>query len=297
MYTKKIFVIFGRDKRQAAIARALIESGQTVRICCAGIITDLIIGCEVFLEWRQAMEGCDVVILPLPTSRDGSTLAYTDETVYLEDIINSAKKCGCKHIIGGLIPESILSKSTYDICFDDYYKNEQLQKMNALPSAEGALMLAMENTDKVIRGMNVLISGYGKIGNCLADIMHKLGAVVTVAARRDESLCEASLRGYKTIRIDKNTISPDSITENFDVIFNTVPSMIYNKNTFSAIHSNPIYIEIASAPYGLDVVAAREAGIEVIFAPSIPGKYAPTSAGQYIFQIISEILSKRGINI
>lgn len=297
MYTKKIFVVFGHDKRQATIARALIEKGHTVRLCCAGMITDLVIGCEVFLEWKQAMEDCDVVILPLPITRDGSTLAYTDETVYLEDIIKSAKKCGCRHIIGGLIPESILSQNIGGIYFDDYYKSDKLQQKNALPSAEGALMLAMENTDKIINGLNVLISGYGKIGHCLADILHKLGAYVTVAARRDESLCEASLSGYKTIRINKNGIAPESITENFDVIFNTVPSTVYMKNTFSAIKGNTVYIEIASAPYGLDLVSARNAGVEVIFAPSIPGKYAPTSAGMYIFETISEILSKRGISI
>ena len=297
MYPEKTFVLFGRDKRQFEIAKALVGRGHKVRLCLSGSLDSIINGCEVFLDWRQALTGADVVILPLPITRDGSTLAYSDEAVSLERIINCAIKSGCRHIIGGIIPESLQAQFDSKILFDDYYKCEDLQKKNALPSAEGALMIAMENTDITVRGMRALICGYGRIGKSLAEILYSLGADVTVAARRDESLCEAALKGYKAMRIEAGGFDNTSIFKEHDVIFNTVPSQIFSKNCFSSGDKNALYIEIASAPYGLNITYAREAGVHVIFAPSIPSKYAPSTAGRYIFETISEILAKRGVEI
>ncbi len=295
MYTNIIFTIFGNDKSQFTIAENLAAKGHTVRLCCVDTITDNMSRFKVFLDWKQALVGCDVIILPLPVSRDGLTLSYTGETVYLKDILTLASKSGCKFILGGLFPSSVSEILWDNASLIDYYKSENLQLKNALPSAEGALMIAMEHTDRVIEGMQVLIGGLGRIGKRLSDIMKKLGADITVAARRDESLREAQMNGYKTIRIEKDELFQDISKERFDVIFNTVPHLIFSKKVIDKIEGNPIYIEIASAPYGVDLCAAREKGIEVIFAPSIPGKYAPDTAGKYIFETITDILDERGI--
>ena len=61
--------------------------------------------------------------------------------------------------------------------------------------------------------------------------------------------------------------------------------------------NKPLYIEIASAPGGIDLPAARDKGIKTIIAPSIPGKYSPKTAGKYIFETVCDILSERGIII
>ena len=295
MKDKKIFVLFGNDKRQFEIAKLLKSQGHTVRMCHCGQICEEIKGCDIYIDWRHALVGGNVIVLPLPITRDGENLAYSDEAIALKDIISYAVKCGCELIVGGLIPDEMITEHADSIKFDDYYRSEELQRKNALPSAEGALMLAMENTDTIIRGMNVLISGYGRIGYHLADILYLLGANVTIAARRDESLCEAALKGYKTVRIGVNGLDLTSNFKDFDVIFNTVPHQIFKKASFSELKEKAVYIEIASAPYGLDITAARESGVHVIFAPSIPSKYAPATAGRYIFEAISEILSKRGM--
>ena len=297
MYTNIIFSIFGNDKRQLTIAESLAAKGHTVRLCCIDTITDDMSRFKVFLDWRQAITGCDVAILPLPVSRDGLTLSYTSETVYLKEIMTLASKSGCKYVLGGLFPSTVSENSWENINLIDYYKSEALQLKNALPSAEGALMIAMEHTDKVIEGMQVIIGGFGRIGKRLSDILMKLGAHVTVAARRDESLCEAAMCGYKAVRIENGELSIEALQERYDVIFNTVPHLIFSKKFIDKIECNPIYIEIASAPYGIDLCAAREKGIEVIFAPSIPGKYAPETAGKYIFETITDILEERGVSL
>ena len=157
-------------------------------------------------------------------------------------------------------------------------------------------MVAMENTDRVIEDMNVLICGYGRIGKILAHKLKLLGASVSVAARRDEALCEIIMNGLAPVDI-RGQGDLIKATANSDVVFNTVPKQIYTKQIIDEIEGAPLYIEIASTPGGIDVQAARAHGIRLIFAPSLPGKYAPASAGNYIFETIKDILDKRGINI
>lgn len=297
MYKNIIFSVFGHDKRQLAIAKALAKMSFSVRLCCVNSFTDNISGCDVFLDWKQAVLGSDVLILPLPVSRDGTTLSCTDDKIYLEEVIRYASKYGCRYIVGGLIPKGMMMKDTENLQIRDYYDSEALQQKNALPTAEGALMLAMEHTDKIIKGMSVLINGYGRIGSLLADIMYKLGADVTVGSRRDESLCQATMAGYKVIRLTNDSNASALANQRFDVIFNTAPAQIFTKKVISSICGNPLYIEIASAPYGIDLVAARDAGMEVIIAPSIPSKYAPETAGMYILETVFDILKKGGLSI
>ena len=154
-------------------------------------------------------------------------------------------------------------------------------------------MIAMEHTDITVNGMRALVCGYGRIGKVLTDILSVLGADVTVAARRDESLCEISLMGHRALRLDAEGLTLKEGLRNVDVIFNTVPSIIFTEKTLSECKNKPLYIEIASAPYGIDPSAARKVGIETVYAPSLPGKYAPVSAGEYIFETISDIILKR----
>jgi len=304
MYTKNIFTILGGDRRQEIVAQKLVERGHTVRLFGIKSLSTGIEGADIYTNHEKAIKGSSALLLPLPTSRDGIHLALPSSScnapkIRLSDIVELAARSGCGYILGGMIPENMISLAkSAGLTVDDYYNDEQLQIKNALPSAEGAVMLAMEHTDKVLSGMSILVSGYGRIGKCLADILYKLGAKVRVAARRDESLCEAALMGYKTVLFGSSDTShmKRAVNES-DVIFNTVPHVVFTRSVIQETTRKPLYIEIASSPGGIDLSAARDADIEVVFAPSIPGKYAPHTAGLYIYESINDILKKRGINV
>lgn len=290
---KHTFAVLGGDLRQSTVARKLIESGGKVKIFglnCGGSI----VGAEICMTVERAVSGCDVIILPLPASRDNVNLSVSDRSypaVPLCDIVKLAEKYDVKTILGGMLPEETVNTCRkLGIIAYDYYKNETLQEKNALPSAEGALMVAMENTDITVFGMRALVCGYGRIGKRLASILKKLGACVSVAARRDEVLCEIAMSGYDAVRIDSNFPNNDE----YDVIFNTVPYVIFHEKAISKICGTPLYIEIASKPGGIDIASARNRSIRVINAPSLPGKYSPLSAGEYIFETISEMLAEGG---
>ena len=55
-----------------------------------------------------------------------------------------------------------------------------------------------------------------------------------------------------------------------------------------------LLIDLASAPGGVDIKAARELGANVIWATSLPGKYAPRSAGEMIGACVESYLQGEG---
>ena len=299
--SKHVITILGGDKRQAVIAQKLIARGHMVRIYGLGEAASDIVGAEICSSVEKAVIGCRVLILPLPVSRDNLNLFIQgDKTtpIYLSYIIELAVKSGCNIIVGGMIPPEMLRIAEVEgITVYDFYLNESLQRKNALASAEGAVMISMEHTEKTVCGSKVLVLGFGRIGSRLATMLTSLGADVTIAARSDAALCEASMCGYRAIRIGDDGAEFSRTADECDVIFNTVPAIIFTETILKKIKRKPLYIEIASSPGGIDIRSARECGISVIFAPSIPGRYAPISAGEYIFDTIKEILAKRGIEI
>lgn len=288
----KIAVI-GGDKRQTVIVGEFIKAGCEVRAFALGDAGQAARGAEICMSVDKAVEGADVIVLPLPVTRDNVYLAAVGVKVALSDIIKLTAK-NRAILLGGMIPEEMMRQCrALGIEVYDYYKSESLQRKNALPSAEGALMIAMEHTDITVKGMKALVCGYGRIGSLLALMLDKLGADVTVGARRDETLCEVSLMGYSAIRLGGDGRELSEAVRNSDVIFNTVPSVIFTEKVLSEVKNKPLYIEIASSPGGIDLSAARDAGIDTVIAPSLPGKYSPVSAGGYIFETISDILSER----
>lgn len=301
MSEKYTFAILGGDRRQAVIAKNIRELGHTVRVYGISAFVNEMTGVEICSTAEKALKGSDIILLPLPTSRDGKTLNLCEtekkESLELDKIINLAHRNGNALIIGGVIPDGMNKKADeYDIEIIDFYKKESLQRLNAIPSAEGAISVAMQNSDKVLEGMNVLVTGYGRIGKLLAQKLRALGANVTVAARRDEVLCEIAMTGYNAVRTTDTKMLKKSLEEN-EIILNTVPDIIFTRAHLSECTNSPLYIEIASVPGGIDVSFARERGLKIYFAPSLPGKYAPVSAGEYIFKTIYDILLERGMKI
>ena len=289
------FAILGGDARQAQIASGLAKMGH--RVSCFSVDGKLIpiSGCEICTNMDKAMSGADFVILPLPVTKDKVHLSSVSPKIELQEIVKLAQKNNSL-LLGGVVPcelHRICKELNVEIT--DYYARESLQIKNALPSAEGSLMIAMEHTDTTVQGMHALVCGYGRIGKILAQLLRKLGASVSIAARRDETLCEIGMSGFYPIKIDgSNNLSKAA---ECDVIFNTVPNVIFTERIIKNIKNSPLYIEIASSPGGIDTSAARDAGIEIIYAPSLPGRYSPRSAGDYVLETITEILSERGVNL
>lgn len=122
---------------------------------------------------------------------------------------------------GGAVPFRLHARAVQcGVRLIDYLSREELAIRNAVPTCEGALQLAMEQTDCTIQGAHVLVIGAGRIGFLLAVRLHALGAQVTVAARslRDRARIEsAGLAAVDTAQLAQEM-------HGREIIFNTVPA-------------------------------------------------------------------------
>ena len=78
----------------------------------------------------------------------------------------------------------------------------------------------------------------------------------------------------------------------YNIIYNTVPSVIFGRDFLSKVDRDTLLIELASVPGGFDICAARELGANISWALSLPGKYAPESAGAIIAENVLKILGE-----
>ena len=193
-------------------------------------------------------------------------------------------------VLGGRIPKELKERFLsmgYEV--EDYYDSPSLKLKNALPTAEGTLMLAMENTPRVISGSRVLVTGFGACGRQIARLFALLGAKVCIAARSPAALAEAEALGLLAVGLD-NVIAVAALS---DIIVNTVPAPVFGRAELAASKDTALFIEIASYPYGIDEGAALNLGRRLIKAPALPALYAPETGGEYIAQAVRDIIVRR----
>ena len=85
-------------------------------------------------------------------------------------------------------------------------------------------------------------------------------------------------------------IARELIHQGYDVIYNTVPHWLFGRDFLACADPKTFLIDLASVPGGVDIRAAKELGSNVLWATSLPGKYAPRSAGTLIGSCVDRIL-------
>ena len=180
--------------------------------------------------------------------------------------------------------------SEFGLTLLDYYDREELQIANAVPTAEGAIQLAMEATDRTIHESSCLVIGYGRIGRLLAGRLRALGARTAVSARRYSDLAWIRAENFQCLRTDALA----GALGQFDLILNTVPALILDAGLLGETKETCVILDLASAPGGVDLAAAQRLGRRAIAAPGLPGRTAPRTAAAAIRDSIYHILEERG---
>ncbi|MBE7016298.1 MAG: dipicolinate synthase [Ruminococcaceae bacterium] len=157
-----------------------------------------------------------------------------------------------------------------------------------MPTAEGAIEIAMTEMPITIYGSRVLVVGYGRIGKMLASRFKSLGADVTVSARKHKDFAWIEEQGCAYI----HTMDIASYIKSYDIIVNTVPFTVIDRDALSEMRKDSLIIDLASKPGGVDFTSAKELGKNVIWALSLPGKTAPITSGKIIKDTILNILTE-----
>lgn len=173
-------------------------------------------------------------------------------------------------VIGGNLdfPE-LANYRTIDLLKDPLYLAQ-----NANITAHCAVKQAANRLPVILERCPVLVIGWGRIGKCLASLLKQMGAIVTVAARKESDRATLESLGYET---EDSTALGYSLIR-YRAIFNTVPTMVLPKNAIAFCHEDCLKIDLASKP-GVDAE-------DVIWARGLPNKDAPESSGALIANTI-----------
>lgn len=280
------YTILGGDKRSFELGKLLMKDGND--LCIYGFDRLEQYKYES-IDLNEAIEYADVIIGPLPFSTDNINIdaPFSNEAIQIDKVFDLMSEG--QTIVGGKIGVEHEKKlKNKNLKSADYFKREEMQVLNAIPTAEGAIQIAMEETPVTLHNSNVIVLGYGRIGKVLSKMLYGIGANVHVEARNYSDLAWIKNNGYIPIYLkDLKTYLPQ-----MNVVFNTIPQMILNKELLKSIDSNCIIIDLASKPGGVDLEAAKELEIRAISALGLPGKVAPVTAAMVIKETIYNIIEE-----
>lgn len=284
------FAIVGGDLRTVKLAEMLAKDENEIYICGLEKAEELkdkpnIIICDTI---KNAVQDAEIVIGPIPFSSNGTTInsPFGNKGISIREMMHviNAKVL----IAGGITPE------VYDLANDEYIeivdimKREELAVLNTIATAEGTIQIAIENTNKILHGSEVLILGFGRTGKVLARKLAGLAVKVTCAARKDEDLAWIQAYGHKATNI--NALG-ENLSE-FDIIINTVPHMILTEEKLGYVKQECLLIDLASNPGGIDKKAVKDKNLKFAWALSLPGKVAPTTSAEFIKETIYNIIKE-----
>ena len=285
------YTVIGGDLRSVKLAELISEDMNTVNIYGyknAGFEMSLTENEDL----QAAIDDSDIVIGPLPCSNDNETLfaPFHTDKIYINEIFKIMKKN--QLFIAGRISDKVAHLAeVYNVYAIDILEREEMAILNAIPTAEGAIQIAMEETPITLHDSKVMVLGFGRVGKILANRLDGLGVKVFVEARKYQDIAWIKSYGYKPVYINEL----GDYLGKMDVIFNTIPHKILDASLLDKLNPETLVIDLASKPGGVDFDRAKTLGIKVIWALSLPGKVAPVTAAKFIKETVYNIIEELGV--
>lgn len=267
-----VFAVIGGDSRSRYIAEELTRLGHVAQ-------TFAVPGLQNTADsLKDVLYLAKYIILPMPAlAPDGAIRNSKALSLYPADLLNILPPQAT--VFGGKL-DAIADMFLERAQVEDICNWESLTIANAVPTAEGAIQLAMEQLPITIQGGKFLVTGAGRIGMCLAMKLQALGGNVTVTARKSRDLARIRALGLTADRTEQYALG----LSQYDCIFNTVPAPVFAREQLSGLNRDCLLIELASAPGGFP----EDSGRSVVSGAALPGRVAPKTAG---LLILDEILN------
>lgn len=252
------------DRRQRYLSEFLINSGYHV------ILAELSPDLDLISASSKEQQDKILVLLPIPVSAE--LLERTKENLTPQHIV-----------LGGNLPEDFTAFcDNQKITYIDYFKYPAIAIENAVATAEGAICQAIQTSVINLHQSQVLVIGFGKCGEILADKLSGLKCQVSVSTRDTIARARAEAYGYRLL-------TKPSYSE-FDILFNTAPAPVIDASVIDQLKADAVIIDIASKPGGTDFNYCIRKGITAKHCPGIPGKYSPKTSARILFDQIQEKL-------
>lgn len=230
----------------------------------------------------------DGILLPIPGVHDGGKIetTFSSETIILTKEMIAKTKKECVIYAGVITPYLQEIQCAANRKMVAIFARDDVAIFNSIPTAEGALMLAIENTPVTIHQANVMILGFGRVGKTVARLFHSVGAKVSVCIRKPEDAARVNEMGMMPLFM--HTL-PEA-AKNQAIFINTVPHLVLNANILDHVDKAALIIDLASKPGGTDFAYAKKLGIQTLWSLGLPAKVAPKTAGEIIGNVLAELL-------
>lgn len=281
------FTIIYGDLRQEFLIELLAEDNYQIKVFGFNhkFNYDNVITCS---DYKNAIEDSNVIIAPIPFSKNNKDVFTIYDYLPTLDIKDLFKLCKNKLLIAGLISDAVKNiANDYDVSILDLFSLDEMAILNSIPTSEGAIQVAMQESNITLNGSNVLVLGYGRCGKTLANMLKGIGANVYIYTKEIQDKAYSKIYGYKSI---------DDLTNcnTFDFIFNTVAQIIITKEVLKNLKQSCVIIDLASIPSGTDFRAAAQYNIKALFCPSLPARVAPKTVANIMKKLILDIVKKEG---
>lgn len=292
---KQLIAVIGGDARYLELIRKLKALPHT---------TVLLVGFDKIEQGFIGVKQCDlneispadldVVILPITgTDEKGNVeTIFSDQPIHLTE--SWFKQLNKTTLIFTGISNDYLNKVTTasEVELIPLLGRDDVAIYNSIPTAEGAIMMAIEHTDFTIHSSKVIITGFGRVGNTVANKFSALGADVSVAAKGLRDLARITEMGMTAIPVHQLS----SWVDDCDLLINTVPALVIKQEIIEKLPAHTVIIDLASKPGGVDFEFANKRGIKAILAKSLPGVVAPKTAGIILANVVKQVLEERGFS-
>lgn len=285
----QIIAVIGGDARYLELIRQL-QSLSNTKIILIGFdkIEQGFTGLTQIDFSELDMDEVDVIILPITgTDLKGNVeVVFSDQQIQLTEDWFKQLKSSVRVFTG--ITNSFLTDATEkaNIQLLPLLNRDDVAIYNSIPTAEGTIMMAMEQTDYTLHSSRVTVVGFGRVGHTVANKFSALGAKVSVSARKIKDLARINEMGLSPIPLEK---LHEHMNE-CDILINTVPAKVIDKKAIQQLPSHGLIIDLASKPGGTDFEYAEQRGIKAILAKSLPGVVAPKTAGKILADVIKQLI-------
>lgn len=259
---------------------------------------------------EKAVAASGWILCPMPFSKDRKHLFTLDAApaIDLEKLKDSLRPG--QILVGGGIPELFSEAcARRQVTVMDLMEDETLARANAALTAEGLLSMLIAQTPFSLVNRKLLILGFGRCGQEIAWLLSCFSTAVTVCEHDPERTALAARCGFlifgaaQDAPIPQQGVSiPDAAQSaspasplDYDIVINTVPAQVLTGQQLSQLPAHCMLFDIASAPFGFQLQAARETGLSLIRCPGIPGALMPQTAGELIAASISERMLSHGV--
>jgi dipicolinate synthase subunit A len=281
-------VLVGGDARQLEVIRKLTELDASVVLVGFDNLQNQFSGISKARLGTDLMKTIDAMILPAVATDDAGVVEsiFSTEEIVIRDEHIAAMPKHAKVFAGMAKPYLRQLCAKYSIRLIELFDRDDVAIYNSIPTAEGALMMAIQNTDITIHGSECMVLGFGRTGMTMANALKGLGARVKVGVRRQEHYARAWEMGFTPFY----TADLIQHVHNVDLLFNTIPSMIVTAQVIANLPHRAVIIDLASKPGGTDFRFAEKRGIKALLAPGLPGIVAPKTAGRIIANTVCQLL-------